>query len=91
MKHRSTQTRVLTETKRKLIKHFLLSEADLWRVEHAGYSLALPPLILSPLIANDPLGCVQVPAMLANKLNQHPANATAKKRLGIEEAGHSGD
>lgn len=40
VKHQSMQARVLTEAKRKLIKRFLLSEADLWRVEHAGYSLS---------------------------------------------------
>lgn len=74
-KHQSMQTCVLTETKRKLVKHFLLSEADLWRVEHTGYSLALPLLILSPLIADDPSACVQVP----NKLNQHLEPVLTKK------------
>lgn len=48
-------------------------------MEHTGYSLALPPLILSPLIANDPSACVQVLATLANKLNQHPETAHPKK------------
>lgn len=39
-------------------------------MEHTGYSLALPPLILSGLIANDPF-CVrmQVPAAMPDKLN----------------------
>lgn len=39
-------------------------------MEHTGYSLALPPLILSGLIANDPF-CVrmQVPAVMPDKLN----------------------
>ncbi len=41
-------------------------------MEHTGYSLALPPLILSGLIANDPF-CVrmQVPAVTPDKSNLH--------------------